>query len=543
MGAGARYVFRRSPWYSPARGSPVLEALQARTWRSATRVGWSPWILVFAAVFIATPVTRLYNLDRSYEVFVDEVSYLHIGQNVATKLRVDLYGAPFLLHPPAYFLLEGIWLRLFPTHGDLLHQVYALRYLNVVLAMVTVVALYFAARAVAGNGAGLIAAILFALDPYAVRTNSRILLETAAMMWVLLGLAVILPAIVQPQRATRTRLATAALAFGLGILTKDVTVFVSIVPLLICAIVGWGLPRRTSLLVAAGGAVPYLLYTGVLGAVGLFPSFLHEKLLGGSRLLGLVQVTGYHKAGSISFEQALLQQLPTLGSTYVMLIGGWVFATAFLILARGTRQQNANRFVGAFLVSVGALSVYAVLVGTLEDQMFYFPLVLDILGVALAVTQLPEWLRSRDDHAQTNPGLAPAIAAGCLALILVFSGFAWVRTHTTPDDGYARMIRWARVQRPGSVFSTTNEVQAFLLSDHFRSGVWATPQEVCANDVSFVVVSDKLQSNGFTRASRTFLVWLKANATVAYSTETPSLGRLVVYKFARPWPAQCPAQF
>lgn len=497
-------------------------------------------MIPLATVFIATPALRLYNLDRSYEVFIDEVSYLQLGKGVASNLHVDLYGTPFLLHPPAFFLLEAAWLRIFPVHGDLLHEVYALRYLNVVLAAVSAVALFFAARAVSGNLAGLIAAVIFALDPYAVRTNSRILLETASMMWVLVGLAVILPAVVDRRRATTARLAIASLAFGLGILTKDVTVFVSTIPLIACAVLGWGLPRRTSLVVAAGTAVPYLLYTGVLGAVGLFPSFVHEKLVGAQRLLGLVQVTGYHKAGSISFGQALIQQLPTLGSSYVMLVGGWVLATVFLVLARRVRHRRANRFVAAFLLSVGALSVYAVFFGTLEDQMFYFPLVLDILGVALAVTQLPEWLRSRRSDRASNA--APAVVAACLVLMLAFSGYAWGRTHSTPDNGYEQMLKWSRRLDSGTVFSTTNEVQAFLLSDHFRAGVWSTPQAICVNNVSYVVFSEKLQANGFTRASPAFAAWLTANANVAYSTDTPSLGRLVVYRFKKPWPTQCPAQ-
>lgn len=498
---------------------------------------------VFAVAVITTAASRLYNLNRSYEVFGDEISYLRLGQSVAEHLRVDLYGSPFLLHPPGFFFLEALWLRVFAVHGTLLQEVYAARYLNVAVAIASVVALFFAVRSVAGNGAGLIATFLFALDPYVIRTNSRLFIESAAVMWVLIGLAVILPAIVGSRRATVSRVAVAAAAFGLAILTKDVAVFISVVPLLVCAALGWGLSRRVSLGLAVGAAAPYLVYVGVIAAVGLFPEFLDEKLFGGMRLLGFLQVTGFHKAGNVSFADALAQQLTSLGSTYTTLVAGWLFATAFLLFAR-TETRNANRFLATFLVSVGALSVYVIFIGTLEDQMFYFPLVLDVLGVAVGITQLPGWLRRRGDRTVarvTAPALAAAVAAVTVASLLAFSGVAWFVTHTTADDGYQQMLAWSHRLPNGTTVATTNDVQAFLLAERFRTGVWSTPQSVCTNNAIYVVLSEKMLENGYSRATPQFAEWLKTNAAVAYSTDTPSLGLLIVYQFPGSWPAQCPS--
>lgn len=527
---------------------------------------WRTKPALLAAAVATTVAARLYNLNRSYEVFGDEISYLRLGQSVMEHLRVELYGSAFLLHPPGFFFVEALWFRLFPLRGTLVQEIYSARYLNVALAVVSVVALYYAVRAVSGAGAGFVAAFLFALDPYVIRTNSRLFIETAAVMWVLLGLAVILPAIMHEKRATRPRLAVAAAAFGLAILTKDVAVFISVVPLLVCAALGWGLARRASLAVAAGAAVPYVIYVGIIAGVGLFPEFLDDKLFGGMRLLGVLQVTGFHKAGSVSFTDALAQQLVSLASTYAMLVAGWLFATTFLLVAR-VKRRNGNRLIAAFLLSVGALSVYVIFIGTLEDQMFYFPLILDVLGVAVALAQLPEWLRTRSTRAAARlsetaarrpravaplemlwwtararaSAVAPAVAAVCIASLIAFSTIAWFRTHTTPDDGYEQMLAWAHNLPVGTSIATTNDVQSFILADRFRTGVWSTPQTVCANNATYVVLSEKMLDNGYSMATPEFAAWLSANATVVYSTHTPSLGLLIVYRFPGSWPVHCPS--
>jgi hypothetical protein len=80
---------------------------------------WIAVILVGAITFIL----RAVNLGRSFEVFIDEFTYLVISQSVVRNLQVVLYGHPFYLHPPAYFFIEAAFLKVFQPGGDTIHTI------------------------------------------------------------------------------------------------------------------------------------------------------------------------------------------------------------------------------------------------------------------------------------------------------------------------------------------------------------------------------------------------------------------------------------
>jgi mannosyltransferase len=62
--------------------------------------------------------------------------------------------------PPAYYLLLGLWIRLF---GDSEAQTHAL---SLVFGIASIPLAYFAARALFGRTTGLVCALLAALDPF-----------------------------------------------------------------------------------------------------------------------------------------------------------------------------------------------------------------------------------------------------------------------------------------------------------------------------------------------------------------------------------------
>ena len=133
-----------------------------------------------------TLVVRLALHGKSFDLFGDEVIYADLGRSVVNGGFPRFYGA-FFLHGPGFFYLEAGWARLFGNatrlDGPGLRDAHAQR----------------AARGgdrgspgapghpgrltMVGRSGG----IAVCPGPVLHRQNDRVLLETALMLWVMLG--------------------------------------------------------------------------------------------------------------------------------------------------------------------------------------------------------------------------------------------------------------------------------------------------------------------------------------------------------------------
>ena len=134
-----------------------------------------------------TLVIRLALRTRSFDLFGDEVLYTDLGRSVISGGFPRFDGGPFFLHGPGFFYLEAGWARLVGNLPSLMDWVYEMRALNALLAGATAVVLVLLATRASSLRVGAVAGLLFALDPFCIRQNDRVLLETALMLWVMLG--------------------------------------------------------------------------------------------------------------------------------------------------------------------------------------------------------------------------------------------------------------------------------------------------------------------------------------------------------------------
>ena len=177
----------------------------------------------------------------------------------------------FFLHGPGFFYLEAGWARLVGNQPGLMAWIYEMRTLNALLAAATAVVLVLLAARVSSLRAGTVAGLLFALDPFCIRQNDRVLLETAMMFWVMLGYLVFTSLSERPpSRRDWPRAVGAGLLFGCAVLTKDEGALLTVLPLLAAAVLRWG-PRRSLTLLTAGTTVAvYAAYVAVVVANGQF---------------------------------------------------------------------------------------------------------------------------------------------------------------------------------------------------------------------------------------------------------------------------------
>ena len=516
----------RLPWAQDKRRDAAGARKAARPTPVVTRSEWlqrlAPWT---AAVLIgvATFVLRAVRLDVSWDIFVDEISYLRISQSVAQHLEVTLYGNAFYLHPPAYFFLEGAYIKLFPPTGDLIHQIYDVRYLNVALASITAVVLLGIGRRLAGWPVGIAAAAIFAFEPFIIKMNSRNYLDTAAMMWVVLGYYVLFSAINEEKRRLPLwRPLAAGFLFGLGLLTKDMTAFATLLPLAVCFFAGWAMPRLQSMLVGVIALLTYAPYPVTVYAIGDWRDFSFQKLSGASRLAGLIHETGFNMEGGPSFLDAILINLREFFTTYALLATGSLSVLVLFFFFTGA----AMRLLLAWTASTYALLGYIVVLGTLEEQFFYFLIVSSILAT-VATAKLVLEATALDIRVR------PALLAATVLLAVAFfswTSYVWAETHFAPDNGYERVAAYVREVPEEYSVGVSNDTTQFVMKDLIvNDKIYGSVEELRADQVDYLVISSKLVEQGY-GPSPEFYRWVKSHGSLVYGYVGRSFGLMGVYR-------------
>lgn len=490
-----------------------------------------PLWLVAGLTAALTGAVRLIGFGQTPDVFGDEVYYWHIGHSVESGGFPRYKGGLFFLHPPGYFYLEGGWEKLFGAHADVISGVHQMRLLNAVLAVITAAVLVFLiTRVTRSVPAAVAVGLVFAFDPFILRLNDRVLIETSMMLWVLLGYLVLLPLTESDRRPrARGRAIAGGLLFGLAILTKDVAALVTVLPLLAAALFTWRSRRSLPLIAAAAATVPYAVYVAVVGAAGHFDAMWAVKTHGIRRLLGQVQETGFNSAGAPSLSQRVTEELGNFGGTYVLLALGPLAVIA--LLRRGNRAQ---RLLGLWYLSAGVALAYAVLKGTLEEQALYMLLVPTIVVVAMAAVRLWE---GRAGRPALRAGVARTTTVLVLAGALAASGFTYAQTRARPDDGYPQLRQYMldHVPRGSRVISTSGSVD-LILEDRYRIGRWYKPQDRARARAAYVVASWRLINQGYSPFTQRQVRDLARQGHMVFSFHGRTYGTVAVYRLPLPPP-------
>ncbi|WP_291423296.1 glycosyltransferase family 39 protein [Deinococcus sp.] len=489
---------------------------QAQALPGATAMTPRLWLALLGVMGL-TFLLRAFHVGPSWDIHVDELTYLNISRYVEQRLQVRLYGEPFYLHPPAYFFLEAAWLKLFHPTGDLIQQVYAARYLNVLLGTLTSGLLFLLGRRIAGWQAGLIAALLFALDPFMVRSNSQTLLETSAMFWTLLGWTVLFGAAGRGVFRWRDVLLT-GVAFGLALLTKEMLVFLTLLPLGLLFLVNWSVPRRVAAALVSVSLLSYLPYPLIVFLVGDWRLFMEAKFSGVSRFLGATKVTGFKRAGGPSLADAVVANLQTFATTYLLVLTGLVALA--ILLRRGDRLM---RMLAALLGSAYLMLGFSVVIGTLEEQFFYYLVVPSMLATGVALWLLMEQpSRLRRSYVSTG-----RVVGG---LFVLWTLFVWNHFHGSPSNSYEQLRNYlGRTVPAGRRISTLTEESMFLLGG-YNTAVWNDVTALRGGQAQYAVLSTQQVAKGYGYATPQFKAWLDQNARLVAAFPSRTYGQLNLYQ-------------
>ncbi|HUB40231.1 MAG TPA: phospholipid carrier-dependent glycosyltransferase [Streptosporangiaceae bacterium] len=476
-------------------------------------------VLVAVGAGLLTLVLRLAMHTRSFDLFGDEVIYADMGRDVLSGGFPRYTGQVFFLNGPAFFYLEAAWAHLLGTPATLMGRVFQARALNSLFAAVTAAALVLLATRAASLRAGAAAGLLFALEPFCTRQNDRALLETSMMLWVVLGYLLYTRLMSHPPApgGGRLRAVGAGLLFGCAALTKDEGTLLTVVPLLAAIGLRWGARRGLTLITVGTTVAIYAGYVGLAAVCGYFTAFWQAKTTGLQRMLGLIQVSGFHSAGGGSLSARLLAEAGYFGTTYVLLIAA--VAAGFVVFRRG---GQVPRLLGLVYVSAVLALGYALVLGTLEEQELYLLVVPSVLITPVAATLLPG-VRTK------------AVAA--LAVILAINFATTVDWLVHPDNGLARALAYvtAHVPRGASITDAAvgpaGDIGQNALADYgYHAGLWVTPAARARQHVRYVLVPWAEVDEGYSYLSPAQVRRLTGQGQLVFSFRGRTFGDLALYR-------------
>ncbi|WP_433261006.1 ArnT family glycosyltransferase [Actinosynnema sp. CS-041913] len=475
-------------------------------------------LLIATGFGIVALAVRALGLTRAFDLWVDEMVYARLGSTASRGQLPNLDGIPFFLHPPGSFLLNGLLIDLFGLSGTDMDLALALRWGNAVLGAVTVALGFLLISRVAGTGIAAGCATILAFDPFVLRNNSRLFLETPAIAVTLAGYLLLVRAVSSGGRVPTGTAIAAGLLLGCGVLTKDVTIVLAAVPLALAVVWKKTLHTKEVAVVLAAGAVPYLLYLTVVLFNGLLGTWGHAKLDGIERMIGLTQTTGFNAPDTPNLIGRLIDQFGYFGTSYLLLAACPVVG---VIAARSA--QPARRLVGMCAVAMGALGLYAAAFGTFEEQYGYGVIVAGTLALGAAAAEL------RDSH----PRLARAGAVG-LACLIVLTAALGIRVETTRDNSIQAVRDWVRHHLPADAkVGVTSNTAQWAFADDPRFGVWPSAPTLRDNGATYILTHDLLTEQGYSYAKTAVITWLRDSATPLVTFSGPSNGATVLWRIDR----------
>ena len=483
------------------------------------------WAAALAGLLVLALGLRLAFIQRAYDLFVDEITYVTIGRNLADGHGVTLYGHPFALHPPAFFALLAALIKAVGAHGDTLHLALALRPVDAVAGALNAVAVTALLRRTVRPAIALGAGLLLACDPFLNRFDSRLMLEAPATAAAAAGMLVL----ARTPATRRARVATGVLAgllFALSITTKELYALVTVVPLAVLAFSARGVVRRLRLTALTTTVAGYGVYVAATAATGGWSAWRTQKAAGLARAVGTRQITGFNRpttTASASLGHRLLVSLGQFGVPYALIVVGGC-ATGWLLLCRTRRpwlftDQPARSVVIAWAAGALFFLLYAIGFGTLEEQMFYPLVVTSTAALALGVDLATGASRNRS---------ARAVAA-LAALALAVDVCAWTAVHTRHDDAYRRTLAWTRTHIPPGRTVDVTEGSAQFLMQGVRLGSWDSLGALKRGHADYLLLSTQLVAQGYSPLDPALLAQLDRHARLLHSEPGATNGQLRVY--------------
>jgi len=521
--------------------------------------------LVAMALFVAAGILTWFRMGEAMDLRSDEATYVIESVALQRTGMTQWNGGPFLVHPPLQFAAEGLYLRLrdlgrsplydrliaapytvgeallppdTPLDGDnLADAIIASRYLVATFGALTAAILFLLGARLRDNGVGILAAVLFMLDPYTLWLRHLNLLEPLAALLGLAGALLYYRALsTGDAQQRRAQMLLAGLTFGLALLGKELAVVYAPALVLHAVLFRRGKVGDLLIVLVTAGLV-YSLFPLWAALNGQFENWASARAWLFERLLGKIQDTGILRPGA-----SVVATLGTLVGDYwpwFALLGLVALVTGLFLyfyVRKGLRDGPAE-FISSFIVGgYGFFVVVWKVGGVLNEQFFYMAMPMVAMAVAYAALAGGHLA----GHAlATDPGTGqPRRAPGgfrrnahfaLLVVLALLSGYnlgAWaLRYGLGRDDSYVQVDSYlAETVPPGAGVLGRDVLDMYLLPKNVvyaygylsYAGRSVNPDDVLSQHTPYAILNDQSLLQGYGGANPGYYDFVRANGAPLY---------------------------
>ena len=482
---------------------------------------------------------------NAYDIFLDEIYYVDISYSFKNGHYPPHFAneGAFLLHPPLLFIIGGFWQLIIPHGSSYFQLVDSMRLLVAICAMLTALFIFIIGSRLANCWVGMAGGLLYSVDPYILRINGRVLLETMALMFILAGYLTflhllpstsILPTTtlrsesrlhIRPKRQrVYTRAACAGCLLGLGTVSLEITGLIVFGPLLVLLWRKWGVARKTILVALLAAATPYAVYLVSLIITRNWASLFYQDRSGFERFFGIVHTPGsFGVQSQSSLVTKLLDQAPIFGMTYALVAVGIVAA---LYLAF---QKDGSRKLLAIFTLFGMVTVfYEAAVGAVEEQFLFVLMVPICASVGIAA----HTLAARSDWHRflriTFVTLFSIVAVYNLGVAI------YIRAH--PDNGLNRVVTFVNRDLPDHGVIATNDLEATFVLEHsdINAISLTTPRSALKAHVRYLVIFSAELVLGYGSFDAQQARFYSSRGRLIFSFKEATYGKVLIYQSTAP---------
>jgi hypothetical protein len=484
-------------------------------------------LLAASVIFFVSLFLRLWNLSVAPDIFGDEILYLNIASNLATKGALVARVKTWFFHPPLFFVAQAALLRVLGISQVTIQNVLAARSLTAVWASLAIAVIFLLVAQVSNIKIGAVTALVLTLEPYTLKYGRIGILESMVVVLIFSSLYFFWKA----NQTGRTRnYVLAGIFFGLALLTKELAVFFLgflVVWLLLTKYYLKGSVEMRKMLVSLGIAL--LLYLPYV-AWGLWldaSAFIAAKLYQLERVLWIIRpYEGYASPQYPLFLNDLLQTAHVYVMTY-MLIALSIPACIYLLLQR----KRFSILLASLFISSTA---FFTLIGLHNPQFIVYIIVPAVVVDCYAAQSFLIPSFSTVSYEKFKGFSGKRLRSYCIAILLLvliaYNASVWVNIYGVGrDDAFAQSLYWIQANIPPGTKINTNSGYVLLLPD-YNITTFVTRKSIVGQNIHYYVTCPRW-NYGLNKA---LLSYIASNGHVVAVFYGSSLREVDIYYISNP---------
>jgi hypothetical protein len=555
-------VLERVDRWRPPQFVPAPEPARERS-RSV------PSALIVLAILIIGLFLNTFRTMEAIDLKSDESTYAIESVSMARTGMTRWNGGPFLVHPPLFFLIEGVYYKLAgvgegPLFTRLIGGHYTAgepllpadvqvtddsmpraiemgRYLNALYGAVLAAIIFLFGRTLMDTRLGLLAATLFLLDPYVVWRNHFNYLEGLTTIFGMLAIILYYKAEQRVEQRGRIRgLAAAGLFLGLALLTKELALLFVVAILVYWLMFRRNRPLETGIPIGIGLAI-YMIFPLWTALNGEFQNWWETRQWLVQRLMGQIRDSGVatDRPGT-SFLDTLALNVPDYWPWFVILGLAFVLAIWFIYryFRHGLRDRAGEYLAASIIGTYGFFVVIRLMGGVINEHFFYYLMPFaTVMPAYVALTALTKREGRRTNGESRQPsalGLRPRsgplsdrfgpahILLGILIALVVYNAGAWIaRYGFSRDNSYVEVEgQLANTLPAGTLVVGRDLLDLYLLP---KQGVYTfsylnligkfiDPANIRERRIPYALLNDQSVQQRYGGANPVYYEWVQENA-------------------------------